>query len=211
MRWLVCVAVLGCVPACGGSDSSRVRLDFTPLWQQGAQSVEQIDLRVYDSQGTLVDQQTLTDLQATADVIVFNPGPTTRFEVEASSAATGTRTPSYWGTRTVSLAPGDDLDLVVPVFPAGGVAGTVMVSDGTPLPAGTEVVATCTNPRSDADAPSERRLPIDAGAFSGTLIDGNYQLVVSFLDAVGAPYTGEVAVTIVASQTQSDVAIFAAP
>lgn len=193
--------------ACGTEGDSRVRFDLAELWQQGAQSVSTIDLWVYGSTGQVSYYQQLTDMDATP-VIEIVAAADLRFEIRALAA---NHAPSYWGEVVQTIAPGEDIvDVTIPVFPAGGIAGTVTVSDSTPIPVGTVVIAAADTPRTDPDAINDRELDIIDSSFTGTVLDGLTNLTVSFLD-VGASYTGTTQVTVVQGQIVGDITLDVAP
>jgi hypothetical protein len=204
VRWLTASIVLAY--GCGAeADDATVRFDLTSLWQQSAQSVSIIWVRVFDADGSQQRAETLVDFDATADLIVV-PGPSMRFEVEALTAAGD---PSYWGDETRDVSAGDDIQLTIPVFPAGGVAGTVTVSGGAAIPSGSVVIATASAPR--PDAPTTRELVVESdNSFAGTLPDGAYSLSIDFL-AGGTPYSGTLPLTVVREQTATGLSLSAAP
>lgn len=193
-----------CVCACGSGDEARVRLDLSALWQASGQSVATIQVRVFDASGTMQLEDSLTGLGDLVDLVVL-AGPSLRFEIEALTAKP---TPAYWGETVRTLSPGEDVDLVIPVFPAGGVAGTVTATDATPIPADAVALATAVSPR--ADAPAERSFALVGGTFSGTLPDGDYVLSVSYAGP-GAPYSGSLRVTVVREAILADLGIQVGP
>ncbi len=208
-RRVVAAAALLWAGACGTGEEARVVLDLAPLWQQSGQTVEEISVRVLDEDDQELGSAVLLSTNDTAELIV-RAGPRRRFEVEATFGGPVARIPSYLGERVVDLTAGQELQLVVPVFPAGGVVGTVtVVGAAVPIPSGTVVLATADNPR--VDAPAVRRLPIVDGSFSGTLVDGAYTLSVSFDDAGGVSYSGVTEVTVVREQRNDAGAIEVAP
>jgi hypothetical protein len=200
MRWFAAATLL--LSACGDGGDARVRIDLAPLWQQAAQSVDVIYVRAFDSTG-LQQEQVLTDMNS--DVVLEVSAGDLRFEVESLTAA---RAPSYFGEQTGTISAGDAvIDLLVPVFPAGGVEGTVTVSDSTPIPAGSVVVCNADTPRADADAPNQRELAINSdGTFAGTLLDGATTLTVSF-----ASYSGSAQTTVVREAIASGLTVTATP
>ncbi len=180
-------AVLLLSAACGTGDGARVGIDLSALWQQAAQT-DQIDfiwVRVFDDLDFLEWEDSLASTADYVDLIV-SAGLSRRFEVEAVYYDPAlVETPTYWGESVIDLQPDDYIDLVVPVFPAGRLTGTVTVGDATLIPHGTAVIATARAPR--LDAPTDRELFIEDGMFTGTLPDGIYDLSLDYsLDS--APY-----------------------
>ena len=204
MRWIaLTTAALLC--ACGTDGDARVRIDVSALWLQGAQSVNSIEVRVFDSAGNHQYTQYLASVDDTA-VLEIIAGPDLRFEVEAMTAS---QAPSYWGEVVRTIAAGDAIvDLPIPVFPAGGIAGMVNVTDSTPIPAGTVLAASANSPR--PDAPNDRDLLINQGAFAGTLLDGTHTLAVEVVDGT-TPYSGSAQVTVVREQIVGNVTVEVAP
>jgi len=197
--------VLLALSACGRPVDARVHIDVASLWQQYAQSVDVIHVRVFDSSG-LQQDGLLTDLSS--ELIVDVLAGSLRFEVESLST---TGAPSFFGEQARIISPSETIvDVLVPVFPAGGVAGTVSVTDGTPIPVGSVVICAADVPRNDADAPNTRELPINTdGTFVGTLLDGDTTLTVTF--AAGVPYSGTTQTTVVRERIVGGLTVAVAP
>ncbi|OGQ87787.1 MAG: hypothetical protein A2289_13385 [Deltaproteobacteria bacterium RIFOXYA12_FULL_58_15] len=184
--------------ACGGSGDSRVRIDLSAIWRQSGQTVDTIFVRVFAEDGILEQEQMLVDTADSVELEIF-AGSNLRFEVEAVFSDGGTKTPSLWGELVRTVDPGEAIvDLLIPVFPAGGIVGGLTTIDSTSIPLGTVVIAQARNAR--ADAPASRQFAIDNAAYSGTLPDGGYLISVTFTDATGLSYNGSSEVTVIREQ-----------
>ena len=180
--------------ACGETDSARVSFDFGPLWQQLAQEASQISVRVFDYDNNLLKTRLLQDFESTL-LMDVEAGPRRRFEVEATFLEAALRVPSYYGELYSDLFAGEVADLEVPIFPAGGFRGEVhLPTDSITLPTGTLLIAEAHEPR--PDAPASKSFAIEAGAFEGTLPDGEYTFSVELSLAGGISYSGQIDVTI---------------
>jgi hypothetical protein len=112
------------------------------------------------------------DVEAGTFSFELDAGADVRFEIEALRQDVVPEAPTYWGALTRDLAPREAVDLSIPVFPAGGLAGEVRLYDGKPIPAGATMTLTAEQP--PPDAPAEIEVPVSNGPLHGTLPAGGY-------------------------------------
>lgn len=179
-------ALLLLVAACGDSQSTAVTIDLAALYQHAAQTSMPIDFVELAVTGEGVDLDPLALDPSEMNFRVEVPAGRARvFSIEAwqADAGDGSQRPTtYWGSVSRDLAPRRDVELAIPVYPAGRVFGTVALADGTAIPDTVELTFSTADPM-----PSVVTLVATSGEFSAPLPAGQYGVAAEVV-ANGATY-----------------------
>jgi hypothetical protein len=188
------IAVVGCLlfAACQGQERTRVRIDLTALKEHALAANMPIDRILLTVTAPHLAEPIAREVDAESGAfsLELDAGADVRFEIEAQRLDLEPGAPTYWGRVERDLAPREEVDLVIPVFPAGGLAGEVRLYDGKPIPPDTTLTLTAQQPL--AGAPAELVLPVSSGPLLAALPVGGWELSIEVvLDGVRyLPLTG---------------------
>lgn len=192
MSWLaapgvrLCWVFAACFSAAGCHDPAfGISLDLAALRHHAALEVitiSRIELRVtaHDIEAPIVvDIDIDADPGASSFDVAVPAGANRKVEVEAfHRPEAGEETPAYWGQARVDIPADEVVDLVMPIYAAARLRGTVRRVDGEDLIAGLALSFTPEAPLSGL--PALFTAPVETGAYGRTLPAGRYDVRVGY-------------------------------
>lgn len=156
--------------ACGQSSGQRLNLDFTSVSE--AAILAPGDTLTVRARAAGFDESVVVNLD-TPTFSLEVPSGTVLIEAEADHLVAGKATPYYFGDTRVTVLPDSTTDVVVPLFPAGGIEITVKFQPGFTLPGRAVLEMTPTTLKPDLSSVFDAELvdghlyrPLPAGDYS---------------------------------------------
>ena len=145
--------------ACGQSSGQRLNLDFTSV--SAAAILAPGDTLTVRARAAGFDESVVVSLD-TPTFSLEVPSGTVLIEAEADRPIAGKATPYYFGDTRVMVLADSTTDVVVPLFPAGGLEITVKFASGFTLPG-----------RAVLEMTPAVIKPDESSAFDAELVDGH--------------------------------------